>query len=245
MSSVQWSGAAVRTVSGKPASRQAVRSSSDSSHQASCAPCPAWAIDLPADMSRSGFIQSTGAAGSASAGGSGSSRSVPETWSRGQVLGPAVERDRREDPDLGRLPGDGDAGQRLGPPPLGAARPPDDLADPGVLPVPHRLRPLPLPQRPLVAEHHQDGTGRGLQRVRTPRRFGLLDTHDQGQHVLRCLVAGGPLVPEGAVLRGCPAGWRLVVVHALQSARRKIGSSERRERIADALARTSARGWGA
>lgn len=72
---------------GNPASRQAVRCSSDSSHQASCAACPACAIVLPADMSRSGLSHSTGAVGSASTGGSGSSRSVPETWSLTRSFG--------------------------------------------------------------------------------------------------------------------------------------------------------------
>ncbi len=87
MSSRQWAGAAVRTESGKPASRQAVRSSSDSSHQASWAPWPAWAMALPADISTSGLIHRTGCVGSAPAGGSGSSRSVPETWRRARSLG--------------------------------------------------------------------------------------------------------------------------------------------------------------
>src|SRR5690606_38622362 len=83
----QWAGPGVRTATGKPASRQAARSSSPSSNQASCAPWPAWAIALPADMSRSGFIHRTGTDGSGGAGASGSSRSVPETWRRARSLG--------------------------------------------------------------------------------------------------------------------------------------------------------------
>jgi hypothetical protein len=115
----------------------------------------------------------------------------------GQVLGPAVERDGREDPYLRRLPGHRDARQRLGPPPLGPARPPDHLPDPRVLPVPHDLRPLPVTDGPLIAEDRQHGPGRGLQRVRTSRGSIPLDPHNQGQHELRSLVTRGGLVEEG------------------------------------------------
>lgn len=87
VSSCQRSGVAVATDSGNPAARHALRSVSDSSHQASWAPWPTCAIVLPADISSSGLSQSTGPSGSGAAGGSGSSRSVPDTWSLASSLG--------------------------------------------------------------------------------------------------------------------------------------------------------------
>ncbi len=127
----------------------------------------------------------------------------------GQVLGPAVQRHRREHPHLGRLPGHGDPGERLSTPPLRAARPPHHLADPSVLPVADRLRPLAVAGRPLVGQHHQHRAGRRLQRVRPRGRRAALDTDHQRQHELRRRVAVTRVGSEGAVGGGC----RPVVVH--------------------------------
>lgn len=121
-----------------------------------------------------------------------------------QLLRPAVQRHRREDPHLGRGPGDRDAGQGRRLAPLGAARPPYDLADPGVLPVRHRLRPLAVTQRALVRQHHEHRTCRRLQCVRTGRGIGLLDVDHQREDELRGLVACRRLRAERAVVAAHP-----------------------------------------
>src|SRR3954454_8558432 len=95
-------------------------------------------------MSRSGLSHRTGAVTSAAAGGSGSSRSVPETWSLARSFGQPSSGTGGNTPTPPHFPLPGMAGQPPGPPPLGAPGPPYDLPDPGVLPVPHHLGPLPV-----------------------------------------------------------------------------------------------------
>ena len=71
----------------KSASRQSLRSASGRSHHANCAPCAACAIALPADISVSGAIHSTGCPSAGRSGGCASVSSVPETWSRARSRG--------------------------------------------------------------------------------------------------------------------------------------------------------------
>jgi hypothetical protein len=146
----------------------------------------------------------------------------------GEVLGPAVERDGREDPYLRLRARDRDAGQQPRAPPLGAPRPPDDLADAGVLPVAHGPRPGAVPGRALVGQHHQHGPRGGLQRVGAGRRGGLLDPYDERQDELG---RGVPLVGLDDVL----------AAHApsLPAGRDRPGAGER----GAAREGRAARGW--
>lgn len=63
------------------------------------------------------------------------------------------------------------------------------LADPGVLPVGHHLRPLALAEGAVVGEDRQDGARGGLQGVGTRRWRVPLDADDQGEDELGLLVA--------------------------------------------------------
>src|SRR3954471_1516424 len=114
-------------------------------------------------MSRSGLSHRTGAVKSAATGGSGSSRSVPETWSLTRSFGQpssGTGGNTRTSADfpVTVIPGSPSAPRHSAPPappppppPLAARGPPYDLPDPGVLPVPHHLGPLPVAYGTLVA----------------------------------------------------------------------------------------------
>ena len=113
-----------------------------SPHQANCAPCPACAMAFPAVMGSSGFSQSTGVPGAGSPGGRGSSRSVPDTCSLARSAGQSSTGTggyTRTSADRVRH---GDPRQRARPLPGRAARPPDNLPDPCVLPCPGRRGPF-------------------------------------------------------------------------------------------------------
>ena len=77
------------------------------------------------------------------------------------------------------------------PPPPRAPVPPDHLADPGVLPVPYGLGPLTLAEGPFVAEQRQNRPRGRLQGVGTGGRRIAFEADDEGQHILRGLVARG------------------------------------------------------
>ena len=184
--------AAVRTDSGNPASRQAFRSVSDSSHQASWAPCPACAIALPADISRSGFSHSTGARSVRRRRGLRVVQVRTGDLELRQVLRPAVQRHRREDPYLGAIspvtvmPGSASARRHSAP---RARR--------------TTLRIRASCQSRMACAHSPSPSERSSASIASTARAavssasvraggsGLLDPDDQRQHELRRLVPGG------------------------------------------------------
>ena len=137
-----------------------------------CAPCPTAPTrraarrarpapsPCPPTCRRSGFSHSTGPAGSGAAGGSGSSRSVPDTWSLASSLGQPSSGTGGKTRTSGVLTGDRDPGQRARLAPLRAARPPHHLADPGVLPVAHGPRPLALARADRSSDEERPSTAR-------------------------------------------------------------------------------------
>lgn len=116
----------------------------------------------------------------------------------GQLLGPAVEGDRRVHPYLRAPARHRDPGQLGRLAPLRAARPAHHLADPGVLPVPHRPGPLALAGGPLVGQDREHRAGGGAQGIGPGGRGRLLQVHHEGEHVLRGRVPVGGAVVEGA-----------------------------------------------
>ena len=167
---------AARTDSGKPASRQAARSSSDSSHQASWAPCPAWAIALPADISSSGVQpqhrRAPGRARPAAPGRPGRCRrpgAGPGPWAS-RPAGPAGRPAPRPTAPVTVMPGSASARRHSAP---RARR--TTLRIRASCQSRIACGPLAVPGRPLVAKQHQHRAGRRLQRVRTRRGLGPLD----------------------------------------------------------------------